>query len=62
MKKYIRRDFIKTAGIAAIGAGSLSLAGCETKTENSPVKNSVNLGLFNNSSSLTFVSCSTKIV
>ncbi|MEJ2613956.1 MAG: twin-arginine translocation signal domain-containing protein [Ignavibacteriaceae bacterium] len=40
MKKYIRRDFIKTAGIAAIGAGSLSLAGCETKTDNSPVKNS----------------------
>ncbi len=40
MKKYIRCDFIKAAGIAAVGAGALSFAGYETKTENSPVKDS----------------------
>jgi TRAP-type mannitol/chloroaromatic compound transport system substrate-binding protein len=39
MKKYFRREFMKSAALAAAGAGSL-LAGCETKTENSHVKNS----------------------
>ena len=36
MKKYIRRDFLKTVSVAAAGAGTLSLLGCDTKTISSP--------------------------
>jgi TRAP-type mannitol/chloroaromatic compound transport system substrate-binding protein len=37
MKKFIRRDFLKAASVAAVGAGAFSLAGCETKTDSSPI-------------------------
>lgn len=38
MKKFIRRDFLKTTATAALGAGTLHLTGCENKTGTSTVQ------------------------